>query len=92
MVTQFDTYPRLCSSWDKMGEYPQEFSMLVYDQKRNSHFKITFSSLAQLIAEVADGIGGITTGGLPAVNLTMSLLSELSLTAILIRLPNKRLI
>ena len=81
VVTQFDTYPSSALLGTEMGEYPQEFSMLVYDQKRNSHFKITLSSLAQLIAEVADGIGGITTGGLPAVNLTMPLLTTAQLNS-----------
>ena len=81
MLLQFDAYPNIGfppGIVDESQSDLQQFSLLVFDHKRQAHWGMTLNQLFAWIQAVGLGTGTPGTGGSPApnINVSMSLLTE----------------
>ena len=81
MLLQFDAYPNIGFPSGIVAESQsdlQQFSLLVFDHKRQAHWGMTLNQLFAWIQAVGLGTGTPGTGGSPApnINVSMSLLTE----------------
>ena len=77
MILQFDAYPNIGfpGLTDEIATNPQQFSLLLFDHKRQSHWGLTLNQLIGWISAV--GLVPQTAGSpAPNINVSMSLLSE----------------
>ena len=80
ILTQINSYPSSANLVGEHTSFPQEFSLLLFDHKRNSHFAITLSSLANSVATIVNTLGSVTGSEAPAsVNLSMPVLTTAQL-------------
>lgn len=81
VLTQFNSYPSATLIVDEIKSFPGEFSMLVYDSKRNHHFQLTMTQLVGILTHLGAAFDGLAGGVIPSVNLTMPLLTTAQLNA-----------
>lgn len=77
VLTQFNSYPAITLNFGGINEvksFPGQFSLLLYDAKRDSSFQITVLHLAEVVAEIAQIVtSGMEGGG--TINITAPLLT-----------------
>ena len=75
VLTQFNAYPAITMvGVNEVKSFPGEFSLLLYDAKRDSSHQITVTHLAEVIADIAQIVGSsLLPGG--SVNITAPMLT-----------------